>query len=132
MSVGTGSKVKSGKYLALAIEIKVKNIGCCIRHCQYQRGYIGLCLLGVGSILAAAASVMIALKIICGLFLVYLAARSIRAAKCHYSRIYVSDLDISSQTTFVKEFVTGFLSGILNPRNLLYLLSVFPFFLIVM
>ena len=58
MSVGTGSKVKSGKYLALAIEIKVKNIGCCIRHCQYQRGYIGF-------------------------FLVYLAALSIRAAKSH-------------------------------------------------
>ncbi|EAQ54879.1 MULTISPECIES: LysE family transporter [Vibrio] len=87
--------------------------------------YIGLCLIGVGSILAASVSVMIALKIIGGLFLVYLAVQAIRAKKCNYSNIDVVEEGVSIQTTFLKEFVTGFLSGILNPKNLLFYLSLF-------
>ncbi|KAA8679781.1 MULTISPECIES: LysE family transporter [Vibrio] len=102
-----------------------KALGVALGIASANAVYIGLCLIGVGSILAASVSVMIALKIIGGLFLVYLAVQAIRAKKCNYSSIDVSDTDISSQTTFAKEFVTGFLSGILNPKNLLFYLSLF-------
>ncbi|WP_122080840.1 LysE family translocator [Vibrio coralliirubri] len=87
--------------------------------------YIVLCLVGVGSILAASVSVMIALKIIGGVFLVYLAVQAIRAKKCNYSNFDVDEEGASNQTTFLKEFITGFLSGILNPKNLLFYLSLF-------
>ncbi|WP_277422653.1 LysE family translocator [Photobacterium sanguinicancri] len=43
--------------------------------------YIGLCLIGVGSILAASVPIMITLKVIGGLFLIYLAVQAIRARK---------------------------------------------------
>ena len=87
--------------------------------------YIALCLVGVGSILAASVSIMIALKIIGGVFLVYLAVQAIRAKKCNYSNFDVDEEGASNQTTFLKEFLTGFLSGILNPKNLLFYLSLF-------
>ncbi|PMM58044.1 LysE family translocator [Vibrio splendidus] len=87
--------------------------------------YIALCLVGVGSILAASVSVMIALKIVGGLFIVYLAVQAIRAKKCNYNNIDVVPENASSQTTFLKEFITGFLSGALNPKNLLFYLSLF-------
>ena len=32
---------------------------------------------------------------------------------------------VKAETTFVKEFITGFMSGILNPKNLLFYLSLF-------
>ncbi len=89
--------------------------------------YISLCLIGVGSILAASAPVMITLKIIGGLFLLYLGVQALRARKHSYSQLHISDsatLNIVS-TTFLKEFVAGFMSGIFNPKNLLFYLSLF-------
>ncbi len=89
--------------------------------------YIGLCLLGVGSILAASVQVMIGLKIIGGLFLIYLAVQALRARKSAYSNLDMADSSHSYlvKTTFFKEFITGFMSGILNPKNLLFYLSLF-------
>ncbi|MGF1683464.1 LysE family transporter [Photobacterium minamisatsumaniensis] len=87
--------------------------------------YIGLCLIGVGSILAASVPIMITLKIIGGLFLIYLAVQAIRARKNAYENIDITVSKISHQTTFIREFITGFMSGILNPKNLLFYLSLF-------
>lgn len=89
--------------------------------------YIGICLIGVGSILAASVSVMIVLKIIGGLFLIYLAVQALRASKSSYSDLSVAEHThpTSIKTTFIKEFIVGFMSGILNPKNLLFYLSLF-------
>ncbi|WP_261858289.1 LysE family translocator [Photobacterium sanguinicancri] len=87
--------------------------------------YIGLCLIGVGSILAASVPIMITLKVIGGLFLIYLAVQAIRARKGGYENIDVAESQISHQTTFIREFSTGFMSGVLNPKNLLFYLSLF-------
>lgn len=89
--------------------------------------YIGLCLIGVGAILSTSVSLMIALKFIGGLFLMYIAFNALKAPKNSYQNMTA----ISSNSTefsllsFSKEFVTGFLSGILNPKNLLFYLSLF-------
>ncbi|MCL1074573.1 LysE family transporter [Shewanella dokdonensis] len=89
--------------------------------------YIGLCLIGVGAILASSVSLMIALKVIGGLFLIYLAFHAVKAPKNAYQNLIVDseNVPILSSFSFLKEFVTGFLSGILNPKNLLFYLSLF-------
>ena len=89
--------------------------------------YIGLCLIGVGSILAASAPIMITLKIIGGLFLMYLGIQALRARKGAYDQFQVAQSAHSNipKTTFLKEFTAGFLSGIFNPKNLLFYLSLF-------
>lgn len=89
--------------------------------------YISLCLIGIGSILAASALLMVILKIIGGLFLIYLAVQALQARKDSYSQLDINE-PISTNvtnTTFVKEFVAGFISGIFNPKNLLFYLSLF-------
>jgi threonine/homoserine/homoserine lactone efflux protein len=89
--------------------------------------YIGLCLVGVGSILAASVPVMVALKIIGGLFLIYLAVQALCARKSSYSNLDMVESTNAGviKSTFLKEFITGFMSGILNPKNLLFYLSLF-------
>lgn len=89
--------------------------------------YISLCLIGIGSILAASVLLMIVLKIIGGLFLIYLAVQALQARKSSYSQLDIKE-SISTNvtnTTFLKEFVAGFISGIFNPKNLLFYLSLF-------
>lgn len=69
---------------------------------------------------------MIALKVAGGLFLIYLAMMALRAKKNDYKDLAFSDIQINqSKTTFANEFITGFMSGILNPKNLLFYLSLF-------
>lgn len=89
--------------------------------------YIGLCLVGVGSILAASVPVMITLKIIGGLFLIYLAFQALKARRMAYTNLDIVDStsQLNKQHSFWAEFVTGFMSGILNPKNLLFYLSLF-------
>lgn len=87
---------------------------------------IALCLIGVGSLLASSVIIMIALKVAGGLFLIYLAMMALRAKKNDYKDLAFSDIQINqSKTTFANEFITGFMSGILNPKNLLFYLSLF-------
>ena len=89
--------------------------------------YIGLCLIGVGSILAASIPIMITLKIIGGLFLIYLAYQALKARKSSYENLDAFE-NIGSRdrlNSFWLEFITGFMSGILNPKNLLFYLSLF-------
>ena len=103
-----------------------KSIGVAAGIASANALYIALCLIGVGSLLASSVMIMIALKIAGGLFLIYLAVMALRAKKTDYSDLEVSEIQINkSETTFVKEFMTGFMSGILNPKNLLFYLSLF-------
>ncbi len=111
-----------------AIRNEGKNaIGVALGIASANALYIGLCLVGVGSILASSVTVMIVLKIIGGLFLIYLAVQALRASKSAYNNLDMA-VHIHSKAvkaTFFKEFITGFMSGILNPKNLLFYLSLF-------
>ena len=89
--------------------------------------YIALCLIGVGAILSASIGLMMTLKVIGGLFLMYIAYHALKAPKNAYANFSTNTKTSTefSLSCFCKEFVTGFLSGILNPKNLLFYLSLF-------
>ncbi|WP_105901255.1 LysE family translocator [Vibrio gangliei] len=112
-----------------AIRNKGKNaIGIAAGIASANAVYIALCLIGVGSILAASVSIMITLKIIGGLFLIYLAIQALKARKDSYQALTIETASSSAsanKSSFVVEFATGFMSGILNPKNLLFYLSLF-------
>tara|TARA_R110002033_G_scaffold15894_3_gene44611 strand:- start:4456 stop:5130 length:675 start_codon:yes stop_codon:yes gene_type:complete len=117
-----------------AIRNEGKNaIGVALGIASANALYIGLCLIGVGSILAASVTVMIVLKVIGGVFLIYLALQALqalqalRASKSSYNNLDMAEHANSKtvKATFFKEFITGFMSGILNPKNLLFYLSLF-------
>lgn len=88
--------------------------------------YIALCLIGVGAILASSVWLMITLKVIGGLFLIFLAIQALKAKKSDYAGLAIaSDKNTANKASFGREFITGFMSGILNPKNLLFYLSLF-------
>lgn len=88
--------------------------------------YIVLCLIGVGSILASSVTIMIVLKIAGGLFLTYIAWMALKAKREDY-RIFAQAIaeHTGASSSFTREFLIGFLSGISNPKNLLFYLSLF-------
>lgn len=105
---------------------KSKAIGVAAGIASANAFYIALCLAGVGAILASSITIMIALKIIGGIFLVFLAVQALRANKNDYADFGLdTTTNKNGHTTFVKEFATGFMSGALNPKNLLFYLSLF-------
>ncbi|MGK0256173.1 MAG: threonine/homoserine/homoserine lactone efflux protein, partial [Arcobacteraceae bacterium] len=92
--------------------------------------YITLCLIGIGSILASSIYIMIGLKILGGLFLMYLALQSLLAKKSSYAELSIKNIKTEIvNVNFWKEFITGFMSAILNPKNLLFYLSLFTLIL---
>ncbi|WKU19457.1 LysE family translocator [Advenella alkanexedens] len=105
---------------------KSKAIGVAAGIASANAFYIALCLAGVGAILASSITIMIALKIIGGIFLVFLAVQALRTKKNDYADFGLdTTTNKNGHTTFVKEFATGFMSGALNPKNLLFYLSLF-------
>ena len=88
--------------------------------------YIILCLVGVGAILASSIVVMTPIKVLGGLFLTYIAFTALKSKRKDYDFINQSiDRENRNQSSFLKEFNTGFLSGILNPKNPIFYLSLF-------
>lgn len=102
-----------------------KSMGVAVGIALANAVYIALCLIGVGSILASSVILLIIMKILGGLFLIYLAIQALRAKKSDYQALTLEINKSNVQTTWIKEFITGFMSGILNPKNLLFYLSLF-------
>lgn len=104
----------------------IKSVGVAAGIASANAVYISLCLAGVGSILASSLAILIAIKIAGGLFLIYLAFMALKAKKGSYNELaaFSTEHDVS-KTTFTRELLTGFMSGILNPKNLLFYLSLF-------
>lgn len=121
-----------GPDFVLVVKSAIKNkpqkaIGVAVGIALANAVYITLCLIGVGSILASSVSIMIALKILGGLFLLYLAFQALKAKKSSYDNLEDINLADSAKSnkSFSYELFTGFMSGILNPKNLLFYLSLF-------
>ncbi len=87
--------------------------------------YITLCIAGLGTFLAHSLLLLRALKAFGGVFLLYLALKALRAGKDDYPDLSAEDIPSLSRTSFMKEFFTGFISGISNPKNLVFYLSLF-------
>ncbi|HDF2343073.1 TPA: LysE family transporter [Morganella morganii] len=90
--------------------------------------YIVLCLAGAGAILAQSVTLMILIKLFGGVFLLFIAWQALRARKSDYRFLMAQaaeDKNTHPQSTFTKEFLIGLSSGLLNPKNLLFYLSLF-------
>ena len=119
-----------GPDFVLVVKSAIKNdsknvIGIALGIASANALYIALCLVGVGSILATSVTTMIVLKVIGGVFLIYLALQALLASKSSNSNLDIQEDTNPTETTFIKEFFIGFLSGALNPKNLLFYLSLF-------
>ncbi|MGB1237347.1 MAG: LysE family translocator [Pseudomonadales bacterium] len=86
--------------------------------------YIVLCLFGVASLFSASPMLMVVLKVLAGLFLLYLAQGALRAGSEDYGSPQESMAEVLPQR-FATLFITGLLSGLLNPKNILFYLSLF-------
>jgi threonine/homoserine/homoserine lactone efflux protein len=124
--------ISPGPDFLLVVKSAVKNtrpkaIGIAIGIAAANGIYIGLCILGVGSILAASLVLMTILKIAGGIFLIYVAYHALKAKKLDYA--FIADAKIGAAenagNSIWKEMLTGFISGISNPKNILFYLSLF-------
>lgn len=87
--------------------------------------YILLCIIGVGEILSRSFILMKVLRISGGLFLTYIAFMALKAKKSNYSFINKPIDNNKKRISFLREYLTGFISGITNPKNLIFYLSLF-------
>jgi len=89
--------------------------------------YIALCILGVGAVLSTSLVVMTVLKILGGAFLLYIAFHALRSKRSDYLYLLKGQKETrpAPKSSFLREFLTGFLSGISNPKNILFYLSLF-------
>ena len=89
--------------------------------------YILLCLIGVGAVLATSLVLMGILKVLGGLFLLYVAYYALRSKKSDYAFILNSaqTQQNAKSSSFWHEFSLGFMSGISNPKNIIFYLSLF-------
>ncbi|WP_238947482.1 LysE family transporter [Vandammella animalimorsus] len=92
--------------------------------------YIALCILGVAAVLAHSLWLMTVLKIAGGLFLLYVAFHALRARRSDYAFISAPGAAhdataLQTAPSFTREFALGMLSGLSNPKNILFYLSLF-------
>lgn len=123
-----------GPDFLLVVKSAVKNSACtamgvAVGIAVANAVYIALCLMGVGALLSGSATLMVLLKIAGGLFLTYCGAMALKAKKADYAFLTqnaaAQDGVNSAPSTFFKEFALGLASGLLNPKNLLFYLSLF-------
>lgn len=124
--------VSPGPDFLLVVKSAVRNrksvaVGVALGIASANGIHIGLCILGVGAILSASLVAMTVFKLIGGAFLIYVAWQALRSKKSDYAFIAKGseELAVVAQSTFLKEFFTGFISGISNPKNILFYLSLF-------
>ena len=124
-----------GPDFLLVVKSAVRNkkqvaIGVALGIASANAVYIALCLAGVGAILASSITIMAAIKFAGGVFLTYLAVMALKAKKSDYAFLIKSaEAEDTKESTLPKEFLIGFASGILNPKNPLFYLSLFTLIL---
>lgn len=89
--------------------------------------YITLCIIGVGAIIAHSIWLMIILKCVGGCFLLYIAYHAIKAKRQDYQHLLIHQPQetLVNTPSFFKEFGFGLASGLSNPKNIIFYLSLF-------
>jgi threonine/homoserine/homoserine lactone efflux protein len=124
--------ISPGPDFLLIVKSAVKNrksqaVGVALGIATANGIYIFLCILGVGSLLAASLVLMTVLKVLGGLFLLWVAFHALKSRKSDYAFVTGETGKPGPGTgrSWGREFLTGFLSGISNPKNILFYLSLF-------
>ena len=112
----TKSALKNGKRTAIGVAA-----GIAIANAFY----IMLCLIGVGALIAQSIFLIVIMKFAGGMFLIYLAYSALKSKRSDYKALSKLEGSGSVSASFTREFCTGFVSGILNPKNPLFYLSLF-------
>lgn len=86
---------------------------------------IAVCVFGLGELLAGSLVLMRIVKTGGGLFLLYIAVSAIRSRKADYSGLSVHSDRTGSPASFASEFLAGCMSGMSNPKNLVFYVSLF-------
>ncbi len=89
--------------------------------------YIVLCIIGVGAAIAHSLWLMMTLKIVGGVFLLYIAYHAIKARQQDYAFLATDQQVYENKhaPSFLKEFLLGMASGLSNPKNIIFYLSLF-------
>ena len=87
--------------------------------------YIALCMLGVGALIARSLWLMVGLKIAGGCFLLYVAVHALKVKRSDYAFIDGIAAENRIRSSFLKEFGLGLLSGLSNPKNIVFYISLF-------
>lgn len=90
--------------------------------------YIVLCILGVGAMIAHSLWLMMTLKALGGSFLIYVAYHALKAKRSDYQFIEQARFetaDLVNSPSFFKEFFYGMMSGLSNPKNIIFYISLF-------
>jgi len=120
-----------GPDFILVVKSGVRNskrnaLGIAVGIAAANAAYIALCIVGIGEILSRSLVVMKVLKVCGGLFLTYVAIMALKSRKKDYA--FLLDKETTARdggSSFIREFFTGFVSGITNPKNLIFYLSLF-------
>lgn len=106
---------------------KSKAIGVALGIAVANATYIILCLVGVGAVLATSLIIMTLLKLFGGLFLLYVAYHALKSKKSDYLFLMETAKNEANKAgySFYREFLFGFISGISNPKNIIFYLSLF-------
>jgi threonine/homoserine/homoserine lactone efflux protein len=111
------SSVRNNQHSALGVALGIACANAC---------YIVLCLIGAGAVLAASIPAMVTLKLAGGLFLIYLAVMALKTRKQDYDFLKAAAIQATGRTSSLgREFLTGLASGILNPKNPIFYMSLF-------
>ncbi|MDO4250669.1 MAG: LysE family transporter [Moraxella sp.] len=89
--------------------------------------YIALCIAGVGAVIVHSFYLMVILKVVGGLFLLYVAYHALKAKKSDYHFLTQAEQSscVQPRRSFAKEFLLGLASGLSNPKNMVFYLSLF-------
>ena len=119
-----------GPDFMLLVKSGVKNgfrnaIGLAIGIACANAVYILLCIIGLGELLLHSLILLRILKVLGGFFLLYIAVSALRAGKEEYRNTFEVSISSGEKVQFSAEFLAGFFSGISNPKNLVFYLSLF-------
>ncbi len=87
--------------------------------------YILLCIIGLGEFLTKSLFLLRLVKASGGVFLLYIAVSALKSGKEKYHFKQEIQTSTGGKEKFHSEFLAGFLSGITNPKNLVFYLSLF-------
>ena len=92
--------------------------------------YITFCIVGLGEILMRSYILIRIMKICGAIFLLYISIKALTSKKSDYENLAFDDhrRDLK-KTSFFTEYCDGFISGITNPKNLIFYLSLFSLIL---